>query len=150
MVARRTTRALFWPGFVLGVGLVGTLDEVVLHQLLGWHHFYDGSTSSVGLASDGLFHIASTALVISGTWLVFRDGRWTSRRLTLQAWAGILCGAGAFNLYDGILQHKLFGFHQVREGVPNDLPYDIVFIALSALLLVGGLALMRASRRART
>ena len=40
---------------VAGIGIAGTLDEVVLHQLLGWHHFYDGSTSTVGLVSDGLF-----------------------------------------------------------------------------------------------
>jgi len=25
----------------VGIGVAGTLDEVVLHQLLHWHHFYD-------------------------------------------------------------------------------------------------------------
>src|SRR5436305_11041492 len=41
---------------LLGIGLIGTLDEVVLHQLLHWHHFYDPTwntrdpkTSRIGL-----------------------------------------------------------------------------------------------------
>jgi uncharacterized membrane protein len=29
-------RDLLWPGIVFGVGLAGTLDEVILHQLLHW------------------------------------------------------------------------------------------------------------------
>jgi uncharacterized membrane protein len=27
---------LLWPGIVFGIGLAGTLDEVILHQLLHW------------------------------------------------------------------------------------------------------------------
>ena len=53
--------SLFWPGVLVGIGIAGTLDEVVLHQLLAWHHFYDRSTPTVGLVSDGLFHLFSTA-----------------------------------------------------------------------------------------
>ncbi len=36
---RSTTRRrhqLLWPGVVFGIGLAGTLDEVILHQLLRW------------------------------------------------------------------------------------------------------------------
>jgi Predicted membrane protein (DUF2243) len=54
------------PGVLVGVGLAGTLDEVILHQLLGWHHFYDRSTPAVGLVSDGLFHLFSTAVLVVG------------------------------------------------------------------------------------
>src|SRR4029453_15488137 len=59
-------RGLCWRGVLVGIGIAGPLDEVVLHQLLGWHHFYDRSTPSVGLLSDGLFHILSTALLVIG------------------------------------------------------------------------------------
>jgi uncharacterized membrane protein len=60
-----------------------------------------------------------------------------------QAVAGILVGAGGFNLYDGTIQHKLLGLHQVRAGAPNNLPYDLVFIAIAAVVLVAGLLLLR-------
>ena len=65
-VAARDRPSLFWPGVLTGIGLAGTLDEVVLHQLLGWHHVYDRSTPTVGLVSDGLFHLFSTAVLVIG------------------------------------------------------------------------------------
>ena len=49
---RRTTIS----GALFGVGFAAFVDETVFHQLLHWHHFYDGSTSDAGLVSDGLFH----------------------------------------------------------------------------------------------
>ncbi len=62
-----------------------------------------------------------------------------------QAVAGVLVGAGGFNLYDGIIQHKLLGLHQVRAGAPNNIPYDLVFITIAAVMLLTGLLLLRAT-----
>jgi len=36
-----------------------------------------------------------------------------------QSVAGILLGAGGFNLYDGIVQHELLGLHQVRTWIAS-------------------------------
>jgi uncharacterized membrane protein len=60
---------------------------------------------------------------------------------------GLLTGAGAFQLYDGLVQHKLFGLHQIRYEV-DLLPYDLVWNVLAAALLVTGLVLVRRSGRA--
>jgi hypothetical protein len=65
-VGRGGGSSLFWPGVLVGIGIAGTLDEVVLHQLLVWHHFYDRSTPTVGLVSDGLFHLFSTTVLVIG------------------------------------------------------------------------------------
>ncbi|HEV3011777.1 MAG TPA: DUF2243 domain-containing protein, partial [Actinomycetota bacterium] len=111
-------RGLFWPGVLTGIGIAGTLDEVVLHQLLAWHHFYDRSTPTVGLVSDGLFHLLSTALLVLGVIQLVERRRTTSDPPRI-ALAGILLGAGGFNLYDGTIQHKLLGLHQVRAGAPD-------------------------------
>jgi uncharacterized membrane protein len=54
--------------------------------------------------------------------------------------------AGGFNLYDGIIQHKLLGLHQVRAGAPNNLPYDLVFIGVATVMLLAGLLLLRTAR----
>jgi uncharacterized membrane protein len=125
---------------VFGIGLAGTLDEVVLHQILHWHHFYDRSTPGVALVSDGLLHIGSTAALLSGGWAIVsrRLGRGglSGRRIA----AGIMIGAGGFNLYDGTIQHKVLGLHQVRYGV-DPLPYDAIFIGLAAAVFLTGLRL---------
>ncbi len=134
---------MFWPGFMIGIGLVGTLDQVVLHQLLGWHHFYDKSTPAVGLASDGIFHAASTVLLLLGGYLLFRNRRRLVDNEAGRAWAALLLGGGAFNFYDGTIQHKLLNLHQVRPDVPDQTPYDVVFIGASVLVLAAGWALLR-------
>src|SRR4051812_44746690 len=43
-------------GALFGIGVAAFLDEAIFHQLLHWHHFYDRSTSTAGLVSDGFFH----------------------------------------------------------------------------------------------
>lgn len=48
-----------WSGILFGIGLAAFIDEAVFHQLLRWHHFYDKSTTDIGLISDGLFHAFS-------------------------------------------------------------------------------------------
>ena len=139
-------QGLFWPGVLAGIGIAGTLDEVVLHQLLGWHHFYDRSTPSAGLLSDGLFHILSTALLVIGVIQLVERRRTTPDPPRL-ALAGILLGAGGFNLYDGTIQHKLLGLHQVRAGVPNNLPYDLAFLAIATTVTLAGALLLRPARQ---
>jgi uncharacterized membrane protein len=135
-------QGLLWPGVLVGIGIAGTLDEVVLHQLLGWHHFYDRSTPTVGLVSDGLFHLLSTALLVIGV-IQLVERRRTSPDPPRLALAGILLGAGCFNLYDGTIQHKLLGLHQVRADAPNNLPYDLAFLAIAAIIALAGALLLR-------
>jgi uncharacterized membrane protein len=142
----RERRSLFWPGVLTGIGLAGTLDEVVLHQLLGWHHFYDRSTPTAGLVSDGLFHLFSTAVLVIGI-IQLVERRRSSPDPPRLALAGILLGAGGFNLYDGTIQHKLLGLHQVRAGAPDNLPYDLAFLSVAAALALAGALLLRQVRQ---
>ena len=142
MTREEPSRSLLRPAVLVGIGVAGSLDEIVLHQLLRWHHFYDRGSQAAGLIADGIFHLGSTAALVIG--LVLLVQRWRTGRGPLrQAVAGILVGAGGFNLYDGIVQHKLLGLHQVRAGAPNNLPYDLVFISVAAVMLLTGLLLLR-------
>jgi len=138
-------RRTLWSGVVIGIGLVGTLDEVVLHQLLHWHHLYDRSTAAIGLVSDGLFHIVSTALLVWGVYRVWVDRGHPYPRWVRRLAAGICLGGGAFNLYDGTIQHKVLRLHQVRPDAANWLPYDIAFIGMAIIILLVGVVLLRAS-----
>jgi uncharacterized membrane protein len=130
---RRGSRNLL-SGALLGIGFAAFVDEAVFHQLLHWHHFYDKSTTSVGLVSDGLFHAFSWFATVAGLflladlrrWSAFWRGRW---------WSGLLLGAGVFQLYDGIVQHRLLELHQIRYDVdvtPYDLAWNVVALALIA------------------
>ncbi len=141
-----STRTL-WAGAALGIGLAGTLDEIILHQLLHWHHFYDRSTPTVGLVSDGLFHLVSTALLVLSLYLVRNDRSRIAPGWPSRFWGAALSGAGAFNLYDGVIQHKVLKLHQVRPGVQNQLPYDVAFIGFALVLLTCGLLLLQVRRR---
>jgi uncharacterized membrane protein len=137
-----------WSGVLFGVGLVAFVDEAVFHQILHWHHFYDLGTSDLGLVSDGLFHALSWFATIAGLFLL-ADLR---RRGALHGarWAGgVLVGAGAFQLYDGTVHHKLLGIHEIRY-VEDVTPYDLVWNLSAAALLVAGIALLVATRRSRT
>jgi len=133
-------------GAILGVGLVGTLDQVVLHELLQWHNLYIHTTEFWRTAIDGIFHLVMAGLLLLGAMRLWRGRHVThspgqGRSLA----AGILLGMGGFNLYDGTVQHKVLQLHPVREGVENSLPYDLTFIGLAVLLLVVGLMLARRS-----
>lgn len=141
------TRRNFWSGFLFGLGLIAFVDEVVFHQLLRWHHFYDKSTTDIGLISDGLFHAFSWFATVAGLFLFAdlrrRKGFWFKRWL-----AGMLVGVGGFQLYDGIIQHKMMRLHQIRY-VDNVFIYDVVWNVIAAVILLAGIVLMRQTRKSR-
>ncbi len=60
-----------------GLGLTGTLDEVILHQLLHWHHLYDRGDAAAGLVS---FLAVATLVLVSGLLLRAGTGRLERRR----------------------------------------------------------------------
>lgn len=133
-----------WSGLLFGIGFVAFIDETVFHQLLHWHHFYDKSTTDIGLISDGLFHALSWFATIAGLFLFAdlrrRNGFWLTRWV-----GGLLLGAGGFQLYDGIIQHKLMRLHQIRY-VDNVVVYDLVWNIFAVILLIVGIYLVIITR----
>ncbi|MDN3310972.1 DUF2243 domain-containing protein [Microbacterium oryzae] len=147
--ATRDTRSAqnAWSGVLFGIGLVAFIDEAVFHQLLHWHHFYDRGTPAAGLVSDGLFHALSWFGTVAGLFLL-ADLRRRHALRWHRWWGGVLLGAGAFQLYDGIVQHKVLRLHQVRY-VENVLPYDIAWNAPAIVLLAAGIVLIVKTRDVR-
>ena len=116
-------RTHLWIGLVLGIGVAGTLDEVIFHQLLQWHNFYVHTTDYWRIVTDGVFHAVSSSLLFTGVLLIWFRRDLLARRGDGRGLAsGMLMGAGGFNLYDGTIQHKLLRLHPVRENVANILP----------------------------
>ncbi|MFE4857181.1 DUF2243 domain-containing protein [Streptomyces sp. NPDC056670] len=130
---------------LIGVGIAAFVDETVFHQLLHWHHFYDRSTPGVGLVSDGLFHAFGWFAVVIGLCLV-ADLRHRAGLAGRALAGGILTGTGAFQLYDGTVQHKLMGLHQIRYHV-DLVPYDLTWNVLAVVFIAIGVLLLRAAGR---
>jgi len=130
---------------LIGVAVMAAVDEVVFHQVLAWHHFYDRGTPAVALLSDGLLHAAELVALVGG-FFWFADLRRRGALVPMAAWGGFLLGAGAFQLFDGLVDHKVLRVHQVRYGV--DLTgYDLAWnLAGVLLLLVGASLVWRAGR----
>lgn len=125
---------------LIGIALMAAVDEIVFHQILAWHHFYDRSTPAIGLVSDGLLHAAEVLALVGGFFLLADARRQTPLRPRTVI-AGVLTGAGLFQLWDGVIDHKVLRLHQVRYDV-DLLLYDTVWIASGAALLAVGLALL--------
>ena len=141
------------PGLLLGVGLGGFVDGIVLHQILQWHHLLtdegDFPMDTVqGLeqntVADGLFHALTWVVVVIGMFVTLTA--WQSRKLA-PPWRShlgmLLIGWGAFNLVEGVIDHQLLGIHHVRDDLGGPLSWDIGFLLFGALLILAGFALAR-------
>lgn len=131
---------------IFGAGFMAAIDEIIFHQLLHWHHFFDFSTPAIGLVSDGLLHAAELIAIVAGFFLaadLLRKNRFSLR----YALAGFFLGMGAFQLLDGIVNHKLLRLHQIRYDV-DLLLYDVIWIGSGALLFLLGTVLWRRAKRA--
>jgi uncharacterized membrane protein len=124
---------------------MAAVDEIVFHQVLAWHHFYDQATPAISLLSDGLLHAGELVALVAGFFLV-SDLRHRGALAPAWALAGVFLGAGGFQLFDGLINHKVLRLHQVRYGVEL-LPYDVIWNAFGALLLVAGVLLWQRARR---
>lgn len=163
---RSTSDLLRSPGIILGVGLGGFIDGILLHQLLQWHHMLTSADSSrldvgaypastvhgleINTIWDGLFHVFTWLAVLGGLALLYSrtthggPRSWTSRGL----WGWVLVGWGLFNVVEGLVDHHLLGVHHVRSG-PDQTRWDVGFLALGVVLIVGGWLLQRSDNTSR-
>lgn len=143
-------------GLVLGVGMGGFVDGILLHQILQWHHMLSGVHPPVDLVSveynmiwDGLFHALTWTMCAIGVGLLFDAGRradvpWSGRLLA----GSVLGGWGLFDFVEGLIDHQILGIHHVHPG-HHQLAWDLGFLILGGLgfMLVGYLV-ARTGRRA--
>lgn len=132
-------------GVFIGIGVMALIDEIIFHQLLQWHHFFDFNTMQFGIFSDGLLNSFALFAIVAGIFLFAHVTKMYSYSL-LRWWSGIFIGLGSFQLFDGIVSHKLLQIHQIRYGVEL-LPYDIAWIASAILLLAVGIFMWLKTRK---
>lgn len=133
------------PGLILGIGIGGAFDGIVFHQLLQWHHMVMIGGPSTWMLADGIFHTFSVGSLLIGTYLLWQQGAIRSMATDRALWGSILVGAGLFNLVEGVVDHHILQVHHVRPG-PDQLTYDLLFLAAGALLVAWGWRLIQGTR----
>jgi uncharacterized membrane protein len=143
---------LISAGVLMGAGLGGFVDGIVLHQLLQWHNMLsarippnDLVSAKVNMFWDGVFHAGVWVLTAIGLAMLWkagarRDVAWSGRTF----FGSLLVGWGLFNVVEGVIDHQILGLHHVHEYSSAQLSWDIGFLIFGALLLASGGALIRA------
>jgi len=141
-------------GILLGFGLGGFFDGIVLHQLLQWHHmissvdFFSPETVPglrTNTFADGLFHAVTYVFTIAGLALLWRALRTGESGTAPQLIGLALLGWGLFNVVEGIVDHLLLSIHHVNETAPREqwIWWDLGFLLWGAVMIVAGWWLWR-------
>ena len=137
-MATNARRKVLVASAVIGVGLGGFFDGILLHQVLQWHHLLSlvpGETwRNLGnqILADGLFHVLMYGVTAAGLFLLWRARAGLADRGV--SWrtvaGGGLLGFGVWNVIDVAGFHWLMGIHRIRVDVPDPMTYDIGWLLI--------------------
>ena len=131
------------PGVLLGVGLGGFVDGIVLHQIYHVHNMLSAwlppvtmDAMRVNMVWDGYFHALCWAVAMAGVWGLWaagRNGRTPSAR---GLFGQLVLGWGVFNLVEGVIDHHVLQTHHVVD-LPRHVPlFDWVFLGVGGVLML--------------
>ncbi len=144
-------------GIMLGIGLGGFFDGIVLHQILQVHAMLSAripldsmANMKTNMTADGLFHAATWIATLVGVVLLWRSlNRHVDVRPAGLALVGyMLAGWGWFNLVEGVIDHHILNLHHVVQALGVSL-WDWLFLASGVILIVIGHGLGRRAHSAR-
>jgi len=143
---------------VLGIGLGGFMDGIVLHQVLQWHEMLSAKIpateyigKSVNMFWDGIFHFFCLIVVLVGVVLLWKlIGRKDVDHSGRLLGGGLLLGWGLFNIVEGLIDHHLLKLHNVMELAVHHNPANYAFLSVSVLMLVIGYAMVNRHNRKKT
>ncbi len=135
---------------ILGIGLGGFIDGIVLHQILQVHEMLSNkipSTNyigkSVNMFWDGIFHAFCLVVVFTGIVLLWKllskkNIDYSGKVLC----GGLLSGWAIFNIIEGIIDHQVLKLHNVIEFSRNHNTGNYIFLGISVIMLVAGYILI--------
>lgn len=133
---------------LIGIGLGGFVDGILLHQILQWHNMLSSVLPPEGMEAmqinmrwDGYFHAIVWTIAFVGVLMLWNSAR-KPYVLPGHSWfAGLLIiGWGLFNLIEGLIDHHLLAIHHVRGYGPNP-PWDFGFLIIGGIgfIIIGWL-----------
>jgi uncharacterized membrane protein len=143
-------RPVIAAGILIGTGMGGFVDGIVLHQLLQWHNMLSTVRPATDLVQmkynmfwDGVFHALTWCATAGGIARLWMAGKRADVVWSTPAFVGaMLVGWGLFNFVEGLVDHHLLGLHHVRPG-QHEQAWDLGFLASGVLLIGGGVAALR-------
>ena len=145
-------------GLLIGIGMGGFIDGIVMHQILQLHNMLSAKlppddlvATKTNMVWDGYFHLGVWIVTAFGVAALFRVARepgvlWSGKAL----FGAALAGWGLFNLVEGIIDHQVLGLHHVVERATNKLPYDLAFLASGVIFMAVGALLIRSASAPRS
>lgn len=128
-------------GGLVGFGLGGFFDGILLHQILQWHHLLSGLEGGVfrdirtQVLADGVFHALMYVVAAAGLWLLLRvrtemaapgSGR------VLVAAAAV--GFGVWHVLDAVFSHWMTQIHRIRMDSEVPLAWDLGWLFVFGLV----------------
>jgi uncharacterized membrane protein len=143
------------PATIIGFGLGGFFDGIMLHQVLQWHHLLSLVPGeplrdiATQILADGLFHVLMYLVTAFGLWLLWRRRESLAEGRGRAIFGAALLGFGLWNVVDVVGFHWILGIHRIRVGVPDPLTYDLAWLAAFGLVpLALAVPMLRRSRHA--
>ncbi len=156
MTVRLTHQSSVAPaGLMLGIGLGGFFDGILLHQILQVHAMLSAkvpldtmANMKTNMTADGLFHAVTWVATIVGVALLWNAlNRRTEARPSGVGLVGyMLAGWGWFNLVEGIINHHVLHLHHVIQALGQSV-WDWLFLASGVVLIVVGHMIGRGAYR---
>jgi uncharacterized membrane protein len=154
MTTDTNRRPLISAGTMLGIGMGGFLDGILLHQILQVHNMLSARrpkdsivNMEINMFWDGLFHAFTWLVTAVGLAMLFRAGRradvpWSGRTLV----GSMLFGWGLFNLVEGVIDHHILNVHHVVERLGVSV-WDWTFLGVGGVgFMLAGWAIIRSAR----
>ena len=135
-------RSLGWAGYLLGFGLGGFFDGILLHQILQWHHLLSLVTRApfqdirAQILADGLFHLLMYVIAFAGLWKLWKGRHHLGGSADRLLLANAAIGFGAWHIVDGILSHWVLGIHRIRLDTEHVLLWDLLWFVVFGVAFV--------------
>lgn len=132
-------------GLLIGIGMGGFVDGILLHQIMQWHNMLSSrlppetmQAMRTNMMWDGWFHALVWIITFGGVFLLWSAAQRRDALPAFRWFAGLLIlGWGIFNLIEGLINHQLLGIHHVRYE--QDMLWNRPLAAWDiGFLLVGG------------
>lgn len=131
---------------ILGIGIGGFLDGIILHQMLQWHEMLsnvvpntDYVGKSINMFWDAVFHAFCIVVVMIGIvrlWQISRRKDVSKSGYLLAG--GMLSGWGIFNIVEGVIDHHILKLHNVMEFSADHDPANYIFLGISVVMVAAG------------
>lgn len=153
MIDAKKMKPLSLAGILIGVGMGGFIDGILLHQIFQVHNMLSNRyfpdtlvNEQINMFWDGLFHAFTWIVTAWGIALLWKIAKRAEVPLITKFFVGsITLGFGLFNLIEGIIDHHVLQVHYVlqRSSGPTQLFWDLAFLASGIVLIGIGIYLRR-------